>query len=180
MRKSFTLANALYLPYPNNYFDSLYSFGAIGEFSDIKSALNEMVRVTKVGGKVVIGDESIPTWLRDTEYFRILNETNPMFSSPLPLKSIPVEARNTSIHFVIGQAFYLIEFEVGKGEPKANFDFKKIPGIRGGTYNTRYKGKLEGVSKDAYELAWQAVRKGKTNMHDWLSDLIRKETLRSD
>ena len=33
---SFVLANALYLPYPDGYFDGVYSFGALGEFSDKK------------------------------------------------------------------------------------------------------------------------------------------------
>ena len=171
---SFALANAQYLPYPDHYFDGVYSFGALGEFSDIAFALKEMVRVSKIGAKIVIGDESVPTWLRGTNYFKILRETNPMFEAKLPLNALPIEARNTSIHYVIGQTFYLIEFEVGKGEPTADFDFD-IPGVRGGTYRTRYEGKLEGVSKEAYELAWEEVEKNDSNMHDWLNNLIIKE-----
>jgi len=170
---SFALANALHLPYPDGYFDAVYSFGALGEFSDQPRALKEMVRVTKLGGKVVVGDESVPVWLRETDYYRILKETNPMFEAPLPLAAIPVEARDTSIHFVIGQAFYLIEFTVGQGEPSANFDFP-IPGKRGGTYRTRSDGKLEGVSAETKELAWQAVGKRGTDMHSWLDALVRE------
>jgi len=169
---SFALANALHLPYPDNYFDAVYSFGALGEFSDISRALKEMVRVTRLGGKVVAGDESVPVWLRNTEYYHILKETNPMFEAPLPLQSIPVEARDTSIHFVIGQAFYLIEFTVGSGEPTANFDFQ-IPGIRGGTYRSRYGGKLEGVTPETKILAWEAVKKSNSNMHEWLDKIVR-------
>ena len=171
---SFALANAQYLPYPDHYFDGVYSFGALGEFSDIALAIKEMVRVSKIGAKIVIGDESVPSWLRKTNYFKILKETNPMFEAKLPLDALPIEARNTSIHYVIGQTFYLIEFEVGKGEPTADFDFD-IPGIRGGSYRTRYEGKLEGVSKEAYELAWEEVKNNDSNMHDWLSKLIIKE-----
>ena len=60
------IANASYLPFPDNYFDATYSFGGLGEFANIKKeSLAEMVRVTKVGGKVVVGDESMPAWLRE-------------------------------------------------------------------------------------------------------------------
>jgi ubiquinone/menaquinone biosynthesis C-methylase UbiE len=169
---SFALANAMHLPYPDNYFDGVYSFGALGEFSDQARALKEMVRVAKVGARIVVGDESVPVWLRKTEFYRILKETNPMFEAPLPLSAIPVEARETSIHFVIGQAFYLIDFTVGDGEPVGNFDFP-IPGVRGGTYRTRYQGKLEGVSPEAKKLAWDVVKKLGTSMHDWLDNLVR-------
>jgi len=169
---SFALANALHLPYPADSFDAVYSFGALGEFSDQARALKEMVRVTKPGGKILVGDESVPVWLRETDYYRILKETNPMFEAPLPLAAIPVEARDTSIHFVIGQAFYLFEFTVGEGEPTADFDFP-IPGKRGGTYRTRCEGKLEGVSVETKELAWRAVGKRGTDMHSWLDALVR-------
>lgn len=169
---SFALANALHLPYPDGYFDGVYSFGALGEFSDQARALKEMVRVSKVGGRIVVGDESVPVWLRETEFYKILKETNPMFEAPLPLSAIPVEARDTSIHFVIGQAFYLIDFTVGEGEPSANFDFP-IPGVRGGTYRTRYKGKLEGVTEEAKDLAWKAAKKTKSSMHEWLDKLVK-------
>jgi ubiquinone/menaquinone biosynthesis C-methylase UbiE len=172
---SFSLSNALYLPYPDNTFDAVYSFGAIGEFSNISKALSEMVRVVKVGGRIVVGDESVPVWLRKTEYFKILKATNPMFESPLPLESLPVEARDTSIQFVIGESFYLIDFTVGSVEPKANFDYI-IPGVRGGTYRTRYEGGLEGVSKETKKLAWEKVKQLNTNMYDWLDAIVRKES----
>lgn len=169
---SLALANAMYLPYPDKYFDGVYSFGALGEFSDQALALREMVRVCKIGGHIVVGDESVPVWLRETEFYKILKETNPMFEAPLPLSAIPVEARDTSIHFVIGQAFYLIDFIVGEGEPKANFDFP-IPGVRGGTYRTRYKGKLEGVTEEVKDLAWKAAKKTKSSMHEWLDRVVK-------
>ena len=172
---SFSLSNALYLPYPDNTFDAAYSFGAIGEFSNISKALSEMVRVVKVGGRIVVGDESVPVWLRKTEYFKILKATNPMFESPLPLESLPIEARDTSIQFVLGESFYLIDFTVGSGEPKANFDYI-IPGVRGGTYRTRYEGALEGVSKETKKLAWEKVNELNTNMHDWLDAIVTKES----
>ena len=40
----FSVSNAMHLPYPSNYFDAIYSFGALGEFSNIQSALKEMTK----------------------------------------------------------------------------------------------------------------------------------------
>jgi ubiquinone/menaquinone biosynthesis C-methylase UbiE len=171
--KFFALSNACYLPFPDNYFNAVYSFGGLGEFSDITKSLKEMVRVTIIGGKIVVGDESIPPWLRKTEFAKILSTTNRQFLAPLPLKNMPVEAREVCLRWVIGGVFYLIDFKVGKGEPDANFDFE-IPGPRGGTYRTRYEGTLEGVTKDAKELAYKAVQKKGISMHKWLDAVVRK------
>ena len=176
LRKAFCISNALYLPYADEYFDAVYSFGGLGEFSDIGRSLAEMVRVTKVGGKVVVGDESIPPWLRDTEFSKILITTNPQFEAKVPLEDIPVEAREVRLRWVIGGVFYLIDFRVGRGEPAANFDFE-IPGPRGGTYRTRYEGQLEGVTREAKELACKAVAKKGTSMHEWLDEVVRKAAL---
>lgn len=168
----FLIANACYLPFPDRYFDAVFSFGGIGEFSDIRRSLAEMVRVTKVGGKVVFGDESMPPWLRQTEFSRILTTTNPMFQAPLPLGEMPVEARDVHLRWVIGGVFYLIDFRVGEGEPKGNFDFE-IPGPRGGTLRTRYVGQLEGVTPEVKEMAQKAVAKTGKSMHKWLDEVVR-------
>ena len=140
---SFCLSNACYLPYPDKYFDAVYSFGGLGEFSDITRSLAEMVRVSKIGAKIVVGDESIPPWLRKTEFAGILSTTNKQFLADVPLANIPVEARNVCLRWVIGGVFYLIDFSVGEGEPTADFDFQ-IPGPRGGTYRSRYQATLQG------------------------------------
>ena len=174
VKKSFCLSNAGFLPYPSNYFDAVYSFGAMGEFSDKKQAIKEMVRVTKKGGKIVFGDECVPIWLRNTDFYKILLTTNPMFAAEVPFKDLPVEARNVNVKWIIGGTFYLVDFEVGEGEPTANFDFE-IPGIRGGTYRTRYEGQLEGVKPETKRLAYEYVRKKGISMHRWLDDLIKEE-----
>lgn len=176
LKKEFCISNAAYLPFPDKYFDAVYSFGGLGEFSDIKKSLTEMVRVTKVGGKVVVGDESIPLWLRNTEFAKILITTNPQFQAEVPLKEMPVEARQVSLRWVIGGVFYLIDFRVGEGEPTANFDFE-IPGPRGGTYRTRYEGRLEGVTKETKELAYKAVEKKRISMHKWLDSIVKNAAL---
>ncbi|WP_191092592.1 class I SAM-dependent methyltransferase [Francisella sp. SYW-9] len=170
-------SNAMYLPYPDNYFDAFYSFGAVGEFSDKKKFFEEVIRVCKTGAKVVVGDESLPVWQRNTLFGKILSNYNKLFLADVPFKDLPVDAREVRCQWIIGGVFYLIDFRVGEGEPYANFDFE-IPGIRGGTHKTRYYGQLEGVTEETKKLAWQAREKAGLSMHKWLDDIVKKEALK--
>jgi len=174
IRKFYSLANVSKLPYPDDYFDAIYSFGGLGEFPDIKGSLAEMTRVAKKGSKIVVGDESIPIWLRNTYFSKVLTKTNPQFMADLPLEYIPVEARNLKVQYVINNVFYLIDFEVGEGEPTADFDFN-IPGIRGGTYRTRYEGELEGVRPKTKEAVLDYCEKNSLSIHDFLEEIILKK-----
>lgn len=166
------LANGYYLPFAENSFDACYHFGGINAFGDVKRAFSEMARVTKPGGKVVVGDESMPPWLRETEFGKILMNSNPEFVYPLPLDKLPVEARKTRLEWIIGGVFYVVDFVVGEGEPTADFDFP-IPGARGGTHRTRFCGQLEGVTPEAKRLAYEARAKTGKSMHQWLDDVVR-------
>lgn len=177
VQTAYCLSNACYLPYPDRYFDAVYSFGGLGEFSDIKRSLAEMVRVSKVGAKVVVGDESMPPWLRETEFAKILVTTNKQFLAKLPLEEMPVEARDVHLQWVIGGVFYLIDFRVGEGEPTADFDFE-IPGPRGGNYRSRYLGQLEGVKVETKRLAEEAREKKGLSMHRWLDEVVRRAALK--
>ncbi|MCA2998203.1 MAG: methyltransferase domain-containing protein [Rhodocyclaceae bacterium] len=171
------LANGYYLPFADHSFDACFHFGGINAFGDIKRAFSEMVRVTKPGGRVVVGDENMPTWLRDTTFAKILINSNPEFAYQLPLDKLPVEARKTRIEWIIGGVFYVIDFEVGIGEPSADFDFP-IPGVRGGTHRTRYFGHLEGISPETKQLALSARAKTGKDMHRWLDDVVRAAAMR--
>lgn len=173
----FSLGNACYLPFPDKYFDAVFSFGGLGVFGDIAKSLKEIVRVSKVGAKVIVGDESMPPWLYDTEYGRMLLNNNPLFKNPIPFEQIPVEAREVKVRWVVGGVYYLIDFVVGEGEPKADFDLQ-IPGKRGGTLRTRYYGKLEGVAAETKELAYRAGEKSGKSMHDWVNDVIHEAAKR--
>ena len=152
--------------------DALYSFGGVGEFSDIAKFFKEAVRVVKTGGRIVVGDENLPCWQRNTTFGEILVNYNKQFLAEVPFDSLPVEARNVKCEWIIGGVFYLITFEVGEGELYANFDFE-IPGVRGGTHKTRFYGNLEGVTPEAKELAWEAAKKENISMHKWLDNAVR-------
>jgi len=173
----FHLSNAINLPYESNSFDALYCFGALSEVSDVRQCLGEMVRVCKVGARVVLGATCVAPWLREADYGRILIETNPFFKNNLPLEELPVDVRDVHIRWGIGYAYYLIDFSVGEGEPFADFDFQ-IPGVRGGTYRTRFEGKLEGVTKIAKDMAYQARAHRGVSMHEWLDEAVREKAER--
>lgn len=170
----FALSNGAYLPFPDNFFDAAFNFGSMGEFDDKSRAFAELARVTKPGGKIVVGDENLPVWLRGrTEFADILLNYNRQYAFDLPLEHLPVEARKVRLEWIIGGVFYLIDFEVGEGEPRANFSFE-IPGARGGTHKTRYYGQLEGVTLETKALAHKARAASGKSMHAWLDEVVRK------
>ena len=173
----FSLANGCYLPFEDNYFDRIFHFGGLNTFGDIKRAFSEMVRVCKPGGRIVVGDENMPIWLRETEFGKVLMNSNPHYRYNLPLEHLPVESRNVKLEWFIGGVFYFISFDVSEGEPTANIDFK-IPGIKGGTHRTRYYGHLEGVTQEAIELTNKAREKSGKSLHDWLNDALKEVALK--
>ncbi|TAN79705.1 MAG: methyltransferase domain-containing protein, partial [Gallionella sp.] len=142
----FVVGTACALPFDDKTFDAVYCFAGIGHFPDIGKGLSEMARVVKPGGRVVFCEKNVPPWLRDTEYGKILTNNNPMFAYDAPLDLIPVNAINVGIRWIIGNAHYVVDYTVGEGEPEGKFDLE-LPGERGGTFNTRYYGQLEGVTR---------------------------------
>jgi ubiquinone/menaquinone biosynthesis C-methylase UbiE len=169
---AFSLANGYYLPFADQHFDRVFHFGGLNTFGDQKRTFREVARVCKPGAKVVIGDESMPPWLRDTEFGQVLMNSNPHYKYGLPLEHLPVEARNVKFEWIIGGVFYVVSFEVGEGMPHADFDFE-IPGPRGGTHRTRYYGHIEGVSMEARALASKARKVTGKSMYRWLDDAIK-------
>lgn len=172
----FIVGNACQLPFQSNYFDALYCFAGVGHFPDLRAGLQEMARVVRTDGRVVFCEKNVPPWLRDTQYGKILINNNPMFADAVPLSLVPVNARRVGVRWTLGNAHYVIDYTVGDGEPNGNFDLE-MPGHRGGTFNTRYFGKLEGISsatKDLYEKA--AKRQGKS-LYRWLEEAVKNAAL---
>jgi SAM-dependent methyltransferase len=171
-RVEFSVGNAERLPFPDRFFDGAYHFGGLNLFSDKEKALAEMARVVRVGGKVVVGDEGLAPWLRGTEYGAILTNSNRLYSYGPPLESVPECARDSTVRWLIGDAFYVIEFRVGDGPPRINLDLP-IQGKRGGTHRTRYYGGLEGVTPEAKTMAEEAAEASGLSMHEWLDRAVR-------
>lgn len=170
----FVIASACSLPFVDKCFDALYCFAGVGHFPDLPKGLSEMARVVKPGGKVVFCEKNVPLWLRQTEYGRICINNNPMFADAVPFEHIPVSARDVGVRWINGNVHYVFDYTVGVGEPTGRFDLE-LPGPRGGSFNTRYYGKLEGVSMKTKEKAIRAQKMTGKSMHKWLDELIDRE-----
>jgi SAM-dependent methyltransferase len=145
---AFVLSNAKKLPFPDGTFDRVFHFGGLNTFGDISSALLEISRVTKNGGKVLIGDEGIAPWLRSSRFGAILQATNPQYLNQPPLSEIPESSTDVTLQWFCSGAFYYIVYKVDKESlDTPNFDIE-IPGIRGGTPRKRSDGVLEGISPE--------------------------------
>jgi len=169
----FSLANGSYLPFQDNFFDAAHHFGGINTFADIPRCLSELARVVKPGGKVVIGDEGLGPWLRDTEMGRVMTNSNPLLKYEPPLQSLPATATEVQLEYIMMGAFYVIEFRVAASPPQPDYHMQ-IPSARGGSHWTRYYGQLEGVSDEAKRLAHEARAKAGISMHDWLEKTVRE------
>lgn len=134
--------NASYLPFAKAQFDAAFHFGGINEFGEVRRALEEMTRVVKPGGKVVVGDEGIAPWLKRRPVGRILIRANPLYAHRPPLDRLPENARDVRLQWIIGNAFYVIDYRVGDGPAPVDLDLP-IPG-KGDTLRSRYYGPADG------------------------------------
>lgn len=180
---NFFASPASQLPFGDNTFDALYSFGGLNEFGDVRVAISEFTRVSKVGARVVIGDENIAPWLTNLEYADVIRANNPIFKrANLPIDLLPPEATDVSVRWLLGNCFYLIAFTVGTGTPELNMDLEH-KGKRGGSLRTRYYGVLEGIDPllkarmretaeeaSVSESAWTEMA-----VRDWLSRIEKRE-----
>ncbi len=172
-KEHYFVSDAVNLPFPDGYFDAVYHFGGFNNFSEPKRSLKEFARITRKGGKVVVGDESVPPWLEGTEFAEIVCVNNPLFRHKVPLHTLPECARDVAVRWVLGSCFYVIDFRVDEGTPKLNLDLPH-KGHRGGTMRTRYFGQLEGVPLTTKKMAQEAAAKAGLSLSDWLDKMIRK------
>jgi SAM-dependent methyltransferase len=165
------VGNAASLPFADRTFDAVFHFGALNVFSDRAKALREIARVTKVGGRVVLGDEGLGPWLRTSDYGKILENAHPLYRADPPVELLPLEARNVAVRWLLGNAFYVLEFTVGDGPPPVDLDLP-IPGRRGGTLRTRWEGMLEGVTPETRQDAVAAAARAGMSLHAWLEHVV--------
>ncbi len=128
--------------------------------------------MVKPGGKIVVGDEGIGPWMRDTQIGKIMINSNPLIGIEVPISSIPVDARDVSVEWIMMGAYYIIDFKVGDGEPVGDYHIN-IPSARGGTHWSRYYGNLEGVTDEVKKLAHEARKKAGIGMADWLNEVVK-------
>ena len=121
------LGNGSYLPFADGTFDSVFHFGGINTFSERKKAFAELTRVVKVGGKVVIGDESMAPWLRNERTYQTLWKANPLFRAEVPIADFPANVENFKLHYIFGNCFYVMQYTVAAKAPEIDIDLP-IPG----------------------------------------------------
>ena len=167
------VADATALPFPDGCVDAAYHFGGINLFPDVKRGLAEMARVVKTGGRVVFGDEGLAPWLADSEFGRVLVNTNPLYRYQPPLALLPVSARDVACRWVMNGAFYVVDFTVGAGEPFLDLDVE-FPGWRGGSHRTRYYGKLDGVAPELRQQVIDSAAREGLSIAAWLEKTLRR------
>jgi ubiquinone/menaquinone biosynthesis C-methylase UbiE len=167
----FSVCDAQFLPFSDNFFDVVFHFGGINLFPNISLAIQEMTRVVKDKGLVGFGDESVGHWLRNLEYGKMVINNNSLWSAYPPLESLPLEADKVRLDWVLGNCFYFISFVKKANGPYINLD---IPhkSVRGGTIRTRYFGVLEGIQPNLkQEVIEHAKNQGKS-ISDFINEII--------
>lgn len=168
----FSVSDATNLPFEDDYFDAAYHFGGINLFPDIRQGIVEMNRVVKSGGKVLIGDEGIAPWLRDSEYAKMLIRNNPLYACEAPVDLLPAFVRDVKLSWELSNCFYILEFSVSSEPLPININVPHV-GKRGGSIRTRYFGQLEGINPDLRDLIYiEAERLGVSRV-EYIESLLR-------
>lgn len=168
----FSISDAMNLPFHDNQFDAAYHFGGINTFLNIRKGIDEMNRVVRSGGKVVIGDESVAPWLKDTEYGKMLIRNNPLYASDVPLNQLPVSAKEVRLSWELCNCFYVIDFLVNDAMPDIDIDVHHL-GVRGGSIRTRYFGQLEGIDPALRDLIYTEAERNGVSRFDYIESLLR-------
>jgi ubiquinone/menaquinone biosynthesis C-methylase UbiE len=124
---NYFIANGTYLPFEDNTFDAVFHFGGINTFAERKEAFEEFSRVAKVGARIVVGDESVPSWLRNEPTYETLMKANPMFADEVPLQDLPKNIENFELHWIFGFGYYVMGYNKSAINPEVNVNLQ-IPG----------------------------------------------------
>jgi len=168
----FSVSDATNLPFQDDYFDVAYHFGGINLFPDIKKGVNEMDRVVKHGGKVVISDEGLAPWLMDSEIGKMLIQNNALYACAIPLSLLPENARDMKLTWELNNCFYVIEFNVSNEPLNINIDVPHV-GKRGGSIRTRYYGQLEGIDPELKDQIYAEAERSERSRVEYIEALLR-------
>lgn len=168
----FSASDATNLPFEKNTFDAAYHFGGLNLFTDIRKGILEMDRVVKPGGRVVISDEGVAPWLKQTTLGKMLIKNNPLYDYEAPLTFLPSNARSVNLSWELSNCFYVIKFIVSDTQPNININIPHV-GKRGGSIKTRYLGQLEGIDPSLRDKVYAEAEQLGISRVEYLERLIR-------
>lgn len=108
-------SDAAHLPFKSDAFDALLHFGGLSMFSDKKTAIDEMVRVVKPGGRIVMGDVGMSPQEQTSLRRRIILRANSRYASKPPVELLPSDARDVSVNWFRNGTCYFIELVKADG-----------------------------------------------------------------
>lgn len=98
------------IPYADRSFDIVLHTGGINTFSNISGAMEEMLRIVKKKGVVIVADEGISPRLRGTDRGQEIIKANSLFAAKPPIECIPEGARDVEVRYVMNDTFYQLIF----------------------------------------------------------------------
>ncbi|MHA1557071.1 MAG: class I SAM-dependent methyltransferase [Candidatus Heimdallarchaeota archaeon] len=101
--------NALQLPYKDNYFDVTISSGGINTFGDRSKGIEEIIRVTKSGGMVIITDEGLKPGMENTWIGKRLIKMNNLYTMKPPTELLP-KSINYEVDYIYKDTMYVLKF----------------------------------------------------------------------
>ena len=137
-----------------------------------------MSRVTKTNGVIMFGDEGIGGWLRSTNNSKALINNNNLYSFEPPTDYLPLNSENVSIEWVLNNTFYLVKFNKGKHNWCIDLNVEH-KGIRGGSINSRFFGKLEGINPNLRNKLYKKAKKENLSRVSVLEKIIKNYILKS-
>lgn len=169
-----SVADACALPFADGSFDAAFHFGGINLFDDPKRGIAEMARVVKEGGRVVFGDEGVAPWLKNTDYGRMVVANNPLWAADSLIGQLPFSAVNVNLSWVLGNCFYVIDFDRRVEGPRINPDVRHL-GYKGGSMRTRFEGRIEGITPALKARLYEHAKAHGTSVHDLLEAAIERQ-----
>lgn len=101
---------AAHLPFSDGTFDAVLHHGGFAEFGDKRAAIEEMMRVVRAAGKVVICDIGIPADRPLRLVNRLLLMLQPAYRQTPPVDFVPPAAKDVRLSWFARDAWYMIEF----------------------------------------------------------------------
>lgn len=90
---------AAHLPFADSSFDAVLHHGGLAEFGDKPTAIAEMFRVVRSGGRVVICDVGVPEDGRVSLINRLLLKLQPEYNKPPPIHLLPPSAQDVRLRW---------------------------------------------------------------------------------